>query len=236
MHKKQAKKTAKNQVGVYKNTPLATQTSYEEFEDFLKKYLDISSPGKLFDLLDHWELPYSCKCSVTEEMLIDSLIDLDPNEVETCEDKKDINPPKSFYESIKNLKLDESSSYHTDFYDKIHHLYKQQREINSRNSQNIKNYIKNPLEYFGKVKLLRDIDETLGNIFKKKKYKKPKKGSKIFDRSIKTVDNSAADEILIKLEEFKKVFPDIEYPIYEGNLCEESVEVDGIVKDGFMRY
>ncbi|KAF9761147.1 hypothetical protein NGRA_2826 [Nosema granulosis] len=241
-HKKQTKKQNKNKVGIHKNTPQENQITHEEFEEFINSYLEIKSYEDLFDILEEDSEFFDCDCNITEEMLLDCLIDgpspaqpcIDKEQIEistSVEDKKDKDSCGCFDISKKGC-----SFLHSDEYNSILELYRRQKEINRRNKVVLKEAIVEPLRYFGNVELLRDIDSVLENIFKKRKYKKPKKSNKIFERGQKPVDNSAAEEIVERRKEFKKVFTNLEFPISKDRLVEENVETNNLLKKKFIKY
>lgn len=236
MHKKQAKKNTKNKVGIHKNVPLGTQVPYEEYEEFLGDYLEIKSYEDIFDMLESDEEYVDCECSLTEEMLWDCLVDERSSKGDASKgDASNGDASKGDSRYITGIKGDtmDCDFLHTDTYRHLLELYNTQKEINKRNREVLKKTVVEPLRYFGKIELLREVDVVLETIFKKRKYKRVKKGIKIFERNQKPVDNLAADEIVERRREFKSIFRDLEYPIPQDTLLEENVELK---ENDFKKY
>lgn len=222
MHKKQAKKQTKNKVGIHKNVPLNIQVPYEEYEEFLGDYLEIKSYDEIFEILESEDDFLECDCSITEEMLFDCLIDEKSGGTEV----EELLLPDEEYEDC--------SLIHSDNYNYLLEMYNKQKEINKRNKEALKKTVVEPLKYFGNVELLREIDVVLETIFKKKKFKRVKKGIKIFERNLKPVDNLAADEIIARRKEFKKIFTSLEFPVPQDWLLEENVKPK--MDEKFIKY
>lgn len=237
MHKKQVKKQNVNQVGIHKNTPTGKQITFEEFDEFVNSYLKIKSYDEIFELLNYQEedVP-TINPIVTEDMLYDCLLDEDvkitasPNS--TPFDIEDL------FDTINTMEVKDASLLYSDNYNKLLELYYRQKEINKRNCEVIRDNIGKTMAYFGNEEFLRDIDTAIENTFKKKKYKKSKKGNKIFDRSVKAVDTSGADELMERRKEFKDAFPSLRFPVQEDLLLEDNVDIKQFNTEecGFMKY